>query len=39
VRKGRGKPIKKGRGRDYGNVCPETRKGNNTGNVNKKHSS
>jgi len=36
---GRGTPIKEGRGRDKGDVCPETRKGNNTRNVNKKYSS
>jgi len=36
---GRGKPIKKGRGRDEGDVCPESGKGNNTLNVHKKYSS
>jgi len=36
---GRGTPIKKGRGRDEGDVCQETGKGNNTRNVNKKYSS
>jgi len=37
VRMGRGAPIKKGRGE--GDVCPETGKGNNTGNLYKKYTS
>jgi len=36
-RMGRGTPIGKGRGE--GDVCPETGKGSNTGNVYKKYSS